>query len=289
MILRSLHTTTYTYSEPVSVSHTEVHLAPRATARQTVIEHDLVIHPSPDFLTEREDYFGNQVARFSIHEPHQALRIIATAVVDLQIVEPPYPGLTPPWEQVRAEVRRHDAADSFAAAEFVFDSPRVIVGAPFAAYAQPSFPPARPVLEGAIDLCHRIRAEFNYDPRATTVRTPVDEVLRERRGVCQDFAHLMIASLRSIGLPARYVSGYIRNHAASVGAQASHAWVSVFCPGFGWIDFDPTNDVMPAGDHVTIGWGRDYSDLPPVNGVTLGGGEQGISVDVAISSLPAQA
>ncbi|HVA68350.1 MAG TPA: transglutaminase N-terminal domain-containing protein, partial [Candidatus Binataceae bacterium] len=115
MILRSLHTTTYTYSEPVSVSHTEVHLAPRATARQTVIEHDLVIHPSPDFLTEREDYFGNQVARFSIHEPHQALRIIATAVVDLQIVEPPYPGLTPPWEQVRAEVRRHDAADSFAA------------------------------------------------------------------------------------------------------------------------------------------------------------------------------
>src|SRR5271166_5701252 len=157
----------------------------------------------------------------------------------------------------------------------------------FANYANPSFPAQRPLLECALDLCHRIFTDFKYDRDATTVRTPVAEAFHSREGVCQDFAHVMIACLRSLGLPARYVSGYLRSGDGSVGAQASHAWASVFCPGFGWLDFDPTNDLMPAGEHVTIAWGRDYSDVSPVKGVSLGGGKQVIDVSVQVVPVPA--
>jgi transglutaminase-like putative cysteine protease len=277
--LRVIHTTTYSYSNPVSVSHTEVHLKPRADRNQTPLEHRLAVTPLPDSSIARDDYFGNAVTHFSIHEPHEALVITAESLVDRHSLEAVHSALTPSWEQVALEVRRHETSATFEALEFVFDSPRVTITPAFAA---PSFSAGRPMLEAAIDLCHRIFTDFKYDQRATTVTTPIDQVLSKRSGVCQDFAHVMIACLRSRGVPARYVSGYVHSARPTASAQASHAWVSAFCPGFGWLDFDPTNDVMPAGRHVTIAWGRDYSDVPPVQGVALGGGEQTIEVAVEV-------
>jgi transglutaminase-like putative cysteine protease len=283
MILRAIHTTTYLYSSPVSIGHTEVHLSPRAYRGQRVVEYSLSVHPEPQSSTDREDYFGNGVTFFSISEPHETLTIVSRSLVDRKGDEPPDPRLTPAWELVRDEVGRHAAADTFDACQFVFRSPRIQLGPEFAAYARPSFGADRPMLDAALDLCSRIFTEFHYDRRATTITTPPAQVLASRRGVCQDFAHFMIACLRSLGLAARYVSGYLRSGGASIGAEASHAWVSVFCPGFGWLDLDPTNNVMPRENHLTVAWGRDYSDVTPVQGVTLGGGEQVINVAVKVA------
>jgi transglutaminase-like putative cysteine protease len=290
MILRATHTTTYLYSEPVSICHSEAHLTPRDHWGQTVLEHDLTIVPVPEFSLNRHDYFGNEVAYFSIHEPHQNLSITARSLVDVHDSGHPDPALTPGWEHVREEVRRAEAEETFRASEFVFDSPLVQLGPEFAEYGATSFRPGRPLLDAGLDLCHRIFKDFHYDRQATTVTTPVEEVLSSRHGVCQDFAHVMIACLRSLGIPARYVSGYLRSGENSIGAEASHAWASVFCSGFGWLDFDPTNDATPSGRHVTIAWGRDYSDVTPVRGVALGSGEQIINVAVevkpAVTSIP---
>lgn len=292
MIFTASHTTTYLYSDPVSICHTQTHLSPRNSPTQRVLSHELVITPEPAFSLSRIDYFGNETTFFSIHEPHQTLTILASSEIDLsppdlscQVI--PAFGLTAPWEKVRdmlrAPVAREERdAESLSATEFLFRSPFVRTSHAFAAYAKPSFPPGRTIFDAGLDLCHRIFREFRYDPRATTISTPVDEVLRTKQGVCQDFAHLMISCLRSLGLPARYVSGYLRSGEDTHGAEASHAWCSVYCPGFGWLDFDPTNDLIPRGDHATIAWGRDYSDVAPVNGLALGGGEQLINVSVEV-------
>jgi transglutaminase-like putative cysteine protease len=285
MILRASHTTTYLYSEPVSICHTEVHLAPRPQWGQAVLDHELEILPVPDFQISRRDYFGNEVTYFSIQEPHQTLAITARSLVDLRIMELPQPELTPPWEEVRDLVHERSREDLFQASEFVFASPLVKTGPAFAEYAAASFQPERPILEAGLDLCHRIFTDFHYDRQATTVTTPVDEVLRTKHGVCQDFAHIMIACLRSLGLPARYVSGYLRSGANSIGDEASHAWASAYCPGFSWLDFDPTNNITPNGGHVTIAWGRDYSDVTPVKGVAVGSGDQIINVAVEVTAI----
>jgi len=285
MVLKVSHSTTYLYRAPVSICHTEVHLTPQNSLHQQLISHELEVRPEPAFSISRTDYFGNQITCFSIHEPHRTLTIEARSVVDLRPEEPPPTGLTPQWEVVRGDVRRKVSEECFRPSEFVFRSPLVKVGPAFAEYGAISFRPGRTLLEAALDLCHRIYAEFRYDKRATTISTPVDEVLATRMGVCQDFAHLMIACLRSLGLPARYVSGYLRSGEHTVGTEASHAWCALFCPGFGWLDFDPTNDTMPQGGHVTIAVGRDYSDVSPVKGVAIGGGDQ--IVNVAVEVVPA--
>jgi transglutaminase-like putative cysteine protease len=282
MILRAVHATTYTYGETVSICYTETRLVPRTANGQTLIEHELSIEPKPDSLVARSDFFGNSVNAFSLQHPHRTLTITSASLVDTRGAELIHPRFTPPWEQVSAAVRRYDNDDAFEAFQFVFESPRVAPLPEFAEYAEPSFPAGRPILEAALDLCHRIHADFKYNTEATTVTTPVDEALRERHGVCQDFAHVMIACLRSLGLPARYVSGYLQTGGNAIGANASHAWASVYCPQFGWLDLDPTNDVMPSSKHVTLGWGRDYSDVPPVKGVAVGGGDQQIEVAVSV-------
>jgi len=283
-MFRATHSTTYLYSEPVSICHTELHLAPRNGHGQRVLEHNLSIRPMPDYLTGRKDYFGNDVTYFSIQAPHQTLTITAESVVGIHHMDPLEPRLTPAWEAARDEVRRHADSEALDACQFVFESPRVAGGPEFAAYAAPSFPAERPLLEAALDLCHRVHSEFHYDRRATTVSTPVAEVLQSRRGVCQDFAHFTIACLRSMGLAARYVSGYLLSDDLT-GSEASHAWVSLFCPGYGWLDLDPTNDVRADGHHLTLAWGRDYSDVTPVKGVAVGGGEQVINVAVEVTAL----
>jgi transglutaminase-like putative cysteine protease len=289
MILRATHSTTYTYSDTVSICYTEARLSPRDTQGQNPVDYGLVIDPEPDSTLLRTDFFGNSVEAFSVQQPHRALKIAARSIVETRDIQPIHPGLTPPWEQVKAAVEKHDSEDTFEAFQFIFESPRVACLPEFAEYGQPSFPAGVPLLEGARDLCKRIHADFTYNTAATTVSTPVGDALRERHGVCQDFAHVMIACLRSIGLPARYVSGYLMTGADAVGAGASHAWVSVYCPRFGWLDLDPTNNVMPSSRHITLGWGRDYSDVPPVKGVALGGGDQKITVEVVVSPTAAEA
>jgi transglutaminase-like putative cysteine protease len=266
--------------------HTEAHLTPREHANQRLIEHTLTIHPEPNSALDRKDYFGNNVTSFSIGSPHETLTIASSSVVEIGSEPPPDPCLTPEWEQAREEARQGADAATFEAYQFVFESPRITLGTAFAEYAVASFTARRPLLEAALDLCHRVHTEFRYDRRATTVRTPLAEVLGSRRGVCQDFAHFTIACLRSLGLAARYVSGYLRSGGKSIGSEASHAWLSVYCPGSGWLDLDPTNDVMPSSGHVTLAWGRDYSDVTPVKGVALGGGEQVINVSVEV--VPAE-
>jgi transglutaminase-like putative cysteine protease len=284
MKLLTTHITRYWYSEPVSLCHTEVYLAPRARKSQTVLDHELTVVPAPEAVFPREDYFGNPVTFFSIHERHRELIITSRGLVELSPAPPPNLDLSPPWEEVREEAARRTSSDSFEAAQFIYESPHIQIGAAFAEYAAESFEPGRRFLDGVNDLSRRIYKGFKYDQRATTVATPVDEVLGSKRGVCQDFAHLMIACLRSLKLPARYISGYVRTGHKLVGGGASHAWVSAWCPVFGWQDFDPTNNVMPQDEHVTLAWGRDYSDVSPVKGVALGGGEQVISVSVDVSA-----
>jgi transglutaminase-like putative cysteine protease len=289
MIVTATHTTTYLYGQPVSICHTEVHLSPRTGPHQRVVSHELEIKPQPAFTLTRTDYFGNETTYFSITEPHQTLTVTSLSQIDLHYEEPLGLDETPPWELVRDAVRRTTSRieddEAFRALEFTFVSPFVKIGPAYAAYAASAFTPKRPIGEAVFELCHRIYTEFRYDPRATTVSTPVDEVLKTRRGVCQDFAHFMIACLRSLGLPARYISGYLRSGKDTVGHEASHAWCSVYCLELGWLDFDPTNDLMPRDNHVIIAHGRDYSDVAPVNGVAIGGGEQMINVTVEV--LPA--
>ena len=282
MIVNTTHTTTYLYSEPVSVCHTGVHLSPRPCRHQRLISHHLTVIPEPAFTTSRLDYFGNEITIFSLEEAHQTLTIEARSEIELLPEEPPAAELTPPWEEVRRQVQARHTEEAFRAAEFTFPSPFVKTGPDFAAYALTSFTPGRPILAAGLDLCRRIHTDFRYDPRATTIATPVEEVLLKRSGVCQDFAHLMIACVRSLGLPARYISGYLRSNAKTLGGEASHAWCAIGFPDFGWLEFDPTNNVMPNRNHITIAHGRDYSDVAPVMGVALGGGEQLINVNVEV-------
>jgi len=282
MLLQALHTTTYSYSESVSFCHTQVHLKPCNSHNQRLIEHQLIVEPEPSAIATHYDFFRNEVSVLSIDEPHTTLRITAKNLLENSDSERIHPALTSPWEHVREAVREYRTDEAFAAFQFTLDSPRVAIKQSFADYARPSFTAGRPFLQGALELNQRIFADFKYDQTATTVTTAVEQAFRTRHGVCQDFAHVMIACLRSLGLPARYVSGYLRTSDSLVGASASHAWIAIYCPGFGWIDLDPTNNLIPTTDHVTIGWGRDYSDLPPVKGVALGGGEQTVAVEVYV-------
>jgi len=244
------------------------------------------VDPQPVVEDERVDYFGNGASYFAIGVPHN--RLVVTARSQVRVSAPPLPERTPAWEQVRDRCASDKLTEDSTAGEFRFDSTYITRQPAYAEYAAASFAKGRPLLEGVRDFTARIFRDFKFDPRATTVATPLDEVLKKRRGVCQDFAHLAIAGLRSLGLPARYVSGYLETlpppgKARLVGADASHAWVSVWCPGHGWIDADPTNNLLPGDRHITVAWGRDFSDVSPLRGVVVGGGGStlGVSVDVA--------
>jgi transglutaminase-like putative cysteine protease len=281
------HTTAYDYSDEVSVSHHLARLKPRTTTGQRCVSYEQVIEPSPAARSEHDDYFGNRVAFFAIHTPHEHLKVHVRSAVDVSPAKLPPPGLTPPWEEVRDWLVGNTSADALAVYEFVFDSALIKTSPAFAAYASGSFPKHRPMLEGVVDLTRRIHEDFTFDTKATTVATPLNEVFESRRGVCQDFAQLQIACLRSLRLPARYVSGYLETKPPPgrprlAGSDASHAWVSVYSPGAGWIDADPTNDLVPANRHITLAWGRDFSDVSPIRGVILGGGDHAVKVAVDV-------
>jgi transglutaminase-like putative cysteine protease len=236
------------------------------------------------------EYFGNEVCFFSVQQIHRRLEITASSRVSVQRVTPPVPGLSPAWKQVAALFREKAAGETAGLHQFRFDSPLLRASPELVAYALPSFGGDTPLLVGAQDLNRRIFTDFKYDRTATTAATPLEEAWRNRRGVCQDFAHLAIACLRSLGLPARYVSGYLRTRPAPgqarmTGADAGHAWFSVYCPSFGWVDFDPTNNVMPGEDHITVAYGREFSDVSPVSGILVGGGSHAIQVAVDVREI----
>lgn len=284
------HETVYEYDHDVAVSHHVVRLTPRELPRQRCREHSLRFAPAPARTDARTDYFGNPTGYVTVEGAHRTLKVTARSVVELAPA-PPAVRETPAWEVVRDLCRGDRLTPALEAMEFTFDSPLVQRRAAFADYAAASFPKHRPILEAVRDLTARIFREFTFDPKATTVSTPLDQVLRARRGVCQDFAHFEIACLRSLGLPARYVSGYLETlpppgKPKLVGADASHAWLAFYCPDHGWIDVDPTNNLLPSERHITVAWGRDFSDVSPIRGVILGGGRQELKVAVDVSPLP---
>ncbi|MGD0391355.1 MAG: transglutaminase family protein [Acidimicrobiales bacterium] len=292
MMYRIVHRTNYRYNAPVSRCRNEAHLRPRDTARQHCLASDLVVDPTPTSWSERSDFFGNPVLSFVVDGPFDELTVTSTSSVSVSDGEP-LPPTGPGWEEVRDSLSTDLSAEMLAAREFCFESPLVPVSANVRTYAEPSFPPGRPVADVISDLTRRIFAEFVYDPGFTTVTTPLEEVVRFRRGVCQDFAHLAIGCFRSMGLAARYVSGYLETEAPAgeerrIGADASHAWPSVFLPGWGWLDVDPTNDKVVGSTYVTTAWGRDYSDVSPLKGIVFGGGGShllDVSVDVTRSAV----
>lgn len=283
-----VHRTTYRYTVPVSLAHNQAHLRPRSTPWQTSLASHLAVDPVPASLSPWSDFFDNQTDYFTLEEPHKELTITATSIVELTPPTWPVAEQTPAWETVRDSVPTSRDELTLKALPFLFESPCIRRSTTAFDYAARSFTPHRPLLAATRDLTSRIYREFKYVPGATDAHTPTSEVFARRQGVCQDFAHLAITCLRSVGLAARYVSGYLLTDPPPgqpklVGADASHAWFSVYCPELGWLDFDPTNDQMPTTRHVTVAWGRDYSDVCPVKGIFLGGGRHSVHVAVDVS------
>lgn len=294
MMYRIVHQTTYSYEETLTHCYNEAHLLPRSHPGQACLRSSLVVEPPPVDSTERLDFFGNRVTYFSIDQPHTTLVVTATSEVE---VGPDPTALAvsrdgdPVWESVRDQLAEAVGGDLGDARAFVLDSGLVRRGKPLERYASSSLVPGRPLVEAVSDLMARMADDFTFDNQSTDVATPVLEVLGHRRGVCQDFAHLAIGFLRSHGLAARYVSGYLETVPAPGteklrGADASHAWVSTFVPGYGWLDFDPTNNLFPGSRHITTGWGRDYSDVTPLKGVVFtGSAAHSLYVSVDVEAL----
>lgn len=295
MLLRVIHETAYDYVPPVKTAQHMAHLKPRHDTQQQVLSHRLTVTPAPAQQTETTDVYGNTRAFFNLAGAHTELTVVADSVVSTQAGAEPAQGLA--WETVRERMRYHRKAAWDPATEFVFASPSVPRHENFLDYARPSFSAGRPLWEAAHDLMTRIHQDFDYETEATDVSTPALEALELRKGVCQDFAHIMLGCLRSLGLPSRYVSGYLLTQPPPgrprlVGADASHAWVSVYLPGDDraggvWADLDPTNDRIPGEDYVRLATGRDYSDVSPIRGVIHGGANHTLRVAVTVSPVEA--
>jgi len=301
------HKTEYHYAEPASLSYNEARVAPRSidnlTFAQIVHGSKTVVTPSPDDYRERFDFFGNQVLYFTLRKPQSTITITAISQVTItptlvkatlqaeQLLE--QADDTPIWEDVR-ELLQHDLhPDTLEARQFVMNSPMVTVFPDLADYAKISFTSQRPIITAVYDLMTRIYDDFDFVPGVTTIATPLTKVLAEQRGVCQDYAHFMVGCLRSQGMAARYVSGYIETlpppgEEKLVGADASHAWCSVYIPNLGWLDFDPTNNLIPTEQHIVLGWGRDFADVTPLKGVLFSHGKHKLHVSVDVARLDEQ-
>lgn len=289
---RVWHRTSYHYSRPMNDGYTVAYLLPRPTPHQVVERAEVTVDPVPDECSERIDMFGNRVLQIGVHRRHDSLTLHAES--DVVVVPPPAPPAGPPWERAAAAVNGLRGGEALTVRPFVASSPYVPLdrhGEALRRFADHAFPPGRPIVDGARALCHEIFDTFAFDSSFTDVSTPISEVLEARRGVCQDFAHLAAGALRTLGLAARYVSGYIETDPLPglprmIGADASHAWCAVWAPEIGWVDFDPTNDHLPVHRHVTVAWGRDYGDVAPVRGVVIGPrAEQRLTVAVDVEPV----
>jgi transglutaminase-like putative cysteine protease len=282
------HRTAYRYRSKVVQSHHLVHLKPRAGNGQAVERHSLLIEPAPVARVDLVDYFDNEASILMIEEEHAECVIHSRSTVEVPARPVPDLEHSCAWEKVVERAVTAEGKLDVGVVQFACESRHTRAIREAVAFARESFPPERPVLAGAWDLTVRIHSGFTFDSTATDISTPVAQVFQRRRGVCQDFAHFALTCLRLLGLPARYVSGYLLTHPPLgreklQGADASHAWISVWAPETGWIDFDPTNGVIPSEEHITIGYGRDYDDVSPVSGVLLGGGEQTMTVAVDVT------
>jgi len=290
MKYRVQHITRYSYTDPVQLCRNEAFLLPRQTAYQQCLNSRLEIDPQATDIHERVDFFGNRVNHFAVQNPHEELTISALSEIDVAFNPDDYQRAAAiAWEEARVCCHRLD--ETLNCAPFLCESPLIACSRALAAYAMPSFTTGRSISEATEDLMQRIYHDFTYDAEFTDISTPLPEVLQHRRGVCQDFAHVAIGCLRSIGLAARYVSGYIETvpppgQERLVGADASHAWFAVYVPTIGWLDFDPTNNQKPHEQHITVAWGRDFSDVSPLKGVALGGGHHQVHVSVDVARLP---
>jgi transglutaminase-like putative cysteine protease len=286
------HVTTYAYASPVSFARCSLRLKPISGDGQQLVSHSVEIKPQPVERTSRYDFFGTHTESVVIETPHRHLRIDSQSRVDVSRVAPSRDAPSSPWEDIRDLAFESTSLEASSPINFVFKSPLVPVLQPVTDYAAASFAAGTGILAGGVDLMHRIRTEFKYDPKATVISTPLKEVFEKRHGVCQDFAHVMIAGLRGLGLPAAYVSGYLRTYPPAgkprlQGADATHAWVSLWCGvEMGWIGFDPTNDILVENDHIILAVGRDFSDVSPVDGIIVGSRKQKLAV--AVDVLPVE-
>jgi transglutaminase-like putative cysteine protease len=289
---RVRHETVYHYGGDVAHSHQLLHLTPRDSASQRCSSRSIALDPQPSRRRDDTDAFGNRATRLEYDSPHDRLEVLAEVRVEVSMPEHADQTVSAPWEEVREGLAYSGApmsAEFLDACRFRMESSYVKVKQTFTEYGADCFEPGKTLLAGAELLMHKIHREFAYAPGSTNIRTSAVDAFEVRRGVCQDFAHVMIACLRARGLPARYVSGYLRTNPpaqtdAWLGADASHAWVSVFCPPLGWVDLDPTNDVRVALDHIVIAWGRDFGDVSPLRGIIVGGGQHRLSVRVSVQA-----
>jgi transglutaminase-like putative cysteine protease len=293
MNYRVEHKTIYKYTDPVSICQNEARLRPRNFERQQCALSTLEINPKPNDIRQREDFFGNRVTYFAIEQPHTVLSVASTSEVNITALSNNVMENTTPWDEVVQRLRSDLQEDVLEARQYTLNSPMVMRTRELQTYAERSLGEGRPIVEAVYDLMERIHRDFTYDPHFTTLATPLSEVLKHRRGVCQDFAHLAIGCLRTHGLASKYISGYIETlpppgQEKLIGADASHAWFSVYVPDVGWLDFDPTNNQMPMDQHITLAWGRDYSDVTPLKGVIFGGGKHELQVQVHVENLTAK-
>jgi transglutaminase-like putative cysteine protease len=283
------HRTTYTYQSDVAYSRLLAHLVPRETARQQRLFTEVIVDPKPVRSFERTDFFGNTTSWCIIEEPHDELDVLAESRVSVEPI-PNYalvPGAA--WEEVRSSFEPPQPPEMFDVVQFTFDTRLTESDRGVVSYAHRSFTPGRKLFAAVLDLNARIHADFAFDKKATDTHTTVKEAFELRAGVCQDLAHVGISCVRSMGLAARYVSGYLLTQPPPgrerlIGADASHAWFAVWIPPFGWIDFDPTNNMLPSSEHITVAWGREYGDVTPIHGIISGGSEH--EVDVAVDVIP---
>ena len=283
------HRTTYRYHQDVAYSRLVAHLVPRATPRQKSFSFELTLSPEPVNHSRRSDFFGNVTSWFTIDEPHAALEIFAESRVGVEPIKPYAREMSVSWETARATFEVPADPETLEALQYTFDTPLTATDDVVVAYARSSFTRGRSLFSCVRELTSRIHADFTFDKEATDTRTTVKRAFELRAGVCQDLAHVGLAAVRSMGLAARYVSGYLLTHPPPgrerlIGADASHAWFSVWIPPFGWVDFDPTNDMLPSDEHITVAWGRDYGDVTPIHGIITGGSEH--EVEVAVDVTP---
>ncbi len=288
MIYDIRHVTTYAYDSMVSFARCSLRLEPKSGDGQQLLSHAVDIRPRPADRTIRRDFFGTHTESVLIEIPHRNLRIDSRSRVSVSRKVPGRAAPSPAWESIRDLAFEATSLGPSSPIGYIFASPLVPVQRPVTGYASLSFAPGTGILAGAVDLMHRIRADFKYDPKATVISTPLTEVFEKRHGVCQDFAHVIIAGLRGLGLPAAYVSGYLRTipppgKPRLQGADATHAWVSLWCGlQIGWVGLDPTNDVLVENDHIVLAVGRDFSDVSPIDGIIVGSRKQKLAVAVDV-------
>jgi transglutaminase-like putative cysteine protease len=290
MIFDIVHKTHYHYRSTVVQSLHLLHMTPRAMPGQIVRHQSLLVEPAPVSRQDRVDAFGNRETILDIEEPHKELVVIARSAVEKLPPAAVNLAATTPWDKLDHRLFGNEHRQNSDVLIFRSPSRLTVPTLEIADYAALSFAPSRPVLEAAMDLVIRIYKDFKFDPHATDVSTPVTQVFSMRRGVCQDFAHLALACFRAFRIPARYVSGYLHTHPPIgrpklQGADASHAWISVWSPEYGWVDLDPTNGIIVREEHVTVAFGRDYDDVSPISGVLRGGGEHTVSVGVDVNEI----